>query len=274
MRINKDQYAVIGNPIAHSKSPFIHDLYAQQTEQNMQYTALRFELDDFKKQLLAFFANGGLGANVTVPFKEDAWAACDTLSAGASLAGAVNTLSYIDGKIVGDNTDGLGLVADLINNQSFSFANKKILILGAGGAVRGVLKPIIDQQPLSITVANRTVAKAEALAQVFINHFNIDVCQFSDLVDQYDLIINGTSSSLSNQKLPLAASIVGSDTVLYDMMYAKDVTAFNDWGLSLGALKAVDGLGMLVGQAAESFYIWRGVRPQTHSVINAVRESL
>jgi len=274
MRLIKDQYAVIGNPIAHSKSPFIHSLYAQQTKQCMQYDALRFELDNFKQQLLAYFENGGLGANVTVPFKEDAWAACDTLSERASLAGAVNTLSYEKGSIKGDNTDGVGLVTDLINNHDFSFANKKILILGAGGAVRGILKPLIDEQPLSITIANRTLAKANVLVELFSDYFYITACELSELSDQYDLIINGTSSSLSNERLPVSDVIVGKHTILYDMMYAKDLTQFNRWGLDLGAHKTIDGLGMLVCQAAESFYIWRGVRPETSSVINLVRDDL
>ena len=274
MSLIKDQYAVIGNPIAHSKSPFIHSLYAKQTKQCMQYEALCFELDNFKQQLLAYFESGGLGANVTVPFKEAAWAACDTLSERASLAGAVNTLSYEKGSIKGDNTDGLGLVTDLINNHDFSFANKRILILGAGGAVRGVLKPLIDQQPLSITVANRTLAKANVLVELFSDYFNITACQLSELSEQYDLVINGTSSSLSNERLPVSDVIVGQHTVLYDMMYAKALTQFNRWGLDLGAHKAIDGLGMLVGQAAESFYIWRGIRPETSSVINLVRDDL
>jgi len=208
---------------------------------------------------------------VTVPFKEDAWNLATKLSTRALLAGAVNTLSFKDGEIFGDNTDGIGLVRDLKNNHGFDFAGKKVLLLGAGGAVRGVLGPIIQENPASLTIANRTLSKAEQLKQIFVSDFAISSCKYCDLDSSYDLIINGTSASLNNELPPIPEVVVGSSTVLYDMMYSQQTTTFNHWGQNLNAGSTIDGLGMLVEQAAEAFYIWRGVRPVTDDVFTKLR---
>ncbi len=269
-----DKYAVVGNPIAHSKSPSIHRLFAEQTEQKLVYTAECFPLDSFACSVKEFISASGLGMNVTVPFKQQAWQLSDQLSLSAQLAGAVNTLSFKDGIIFGDNTDGTGLVNDLSKNLNFNLKNKKVLIVGAGGAVRGVLQPLIAQQPASITIVNRTASKAQQLAGIFKELFDIEVLSFQELVSSYDLVINGTSASLSNQLPPLPACIIESNTWLYDMMYGKSVTVFNQWGLKNGAAQVSDGLGMLVEQAAQSFKIWRGVTPETESVILKLRAEL
>ncbi|EPJ47408.1 MAG: aroE [Osedax symbiont Rs1] len=266
-----DKYAVAGNPIAHSKSPSIHRLFAEQTGQKLVYSAECFPLDAFASSVADFIRTSGLGMNVTVPFKLQAWQLSDQLSLAAELAGAVNTLSFKDGVIFGDNTDGIGLVNDLSKNLKFNLQGKKVLIVGAGGAVRGVLQPIIAQRPSSITIVNRTVSKAWQLAEIFKELFDIKVLSFEELDSAYDLVINGTSASLSNQLPPLPACTIQPSTWLYDMMYGKGVTVFNQWGLENGAAQASDGLGMLVEQAAQSFKIWRGVSPNTKQVISKLR---
>jgi shikimate dehydrogenase len=271
---HNDKYLVVGNPIKHSKSPAIHSMFANQTNQHISYKAACFPLNAFEDSVRDFIRASGMGMNVTVPFKQQAWEISDHLSDEASLAGAVNTLSFKNGKIYGDNTDGIGLVNDLVNNQGFSFKDKKILIIGAGGAVRGVLQPIISQGPLSITIANRTLSKAEDLANIFCKLFKIQVLSYQDINDSYDLIINGTSASLSKQLPPLPVSAINSNTRLYDMMYGVDVTVFNKWGLENGASQVSDGLGMLIEQAAQSFKIWRDVTPVTSNAIVKFRSML
>lgn len=269
-----DKYAVFGNPIAHSKSPLIHAMFAEQLGIALDYDKRHIELGEFKQSVVGFFEQGGKGLNVTVPFKEEAFRLCDVLSPSAKLAGAVNTLSYTDQQIVGHNTDGLGLVADLRLRCGFDFVGKDILVLGAGGAVRGILGPVIEQQPKSITVANRTIEKAEKLQAIFADEFSIKTSEFGHLKHSYDLIVNGTSASLNNNLPPLIDQLVHPETVAYDMMYGADVTVFNQWADSLGALATYDGLGMLVGQAAEAFAIWRGVMPDTSEVISRIRQGL
>ncbi|TBR43931.1 shikimate dehydrogenase [Marinomonas agarivorans] len=268
-----DQYVVVGNPIAHSKSPAIHAHFAEQTRQDMQYDLLLGDLETFESQIQAFFAGGGKGCNVTVPFKERAYQLCSTLSKRAQIAGAVNTLlQNQNGDIYGDNTDGVGMVRDITVNHQQSIKNKSVLILGAGGAVRGVLEPIVAEQPQAIVIANRTVSKAETLA----NLVSSDVCSassFTDLQGSFDIIINGTSASLSGELPPIPTTVVHTNTWCYDMMYAKDKTVFLQWADSLGA-KGADGLGMLVEQAAESFTQWRSVRPKTDGLIKVLRSKL
>ncbi|TDO97363.1 shikimate dehydrogenase [Marinomonas balearica] len=265
-----DQYVVVGNPIAHSKSPAIHATFAKQTGQDMNYSTLLGEDAQFENQVRCFFSEGGKGMNVTVPFKERAYALCDVLSPRAKLAGAVNTLMLgKNGKVYGDNTDGAGMVRDIVHVLGQSLEGKRILIVGAGGAVRGVLDPVLAQNPLSVTVANRTVSKAETLAEAF----GCQASSFEALEGTFDVIINGSSASLSGQLPPLKDELVGAHTWCYDMMYGKEPTVFLKWAQTLGA-KGADGLGMLVGQAAEAFFVWRHVRPEQAPVIEQLRREM
>jgi shikimate dehydrogenase len=270
-----DQYAVVGNPISHSLSPQIHTLFAEETEQDMSYRALQLEPDKFDEQIRKLQSAGFKGLNVTVPFKQDAWDIADVMSPRAKDAGAVNTLILQpDGRIAGDNTDGIGLIRDLIVNHQVLIEHRKILILGAGGAVRGALGPILAKKPDLLTIANRTLEKAQKLADDFYHVWDIHPSTYEELGRQtYDLVINGTSAGLSGEVPPIPDTILGANSVCYDMMYnASQNTAFVQWALDRGALRAFDGLGMLVEQAAESFFIWRGKRPQTAPVIQALRQ--
>jgi shikimate dehydrogenase len=271
-----DRYGVFGNPIAHSKSPLIHQLFAEQTGQLLGYEPLLAPLDDFCGFARDFFATGGMGANVTVPFKEQAFRLVDQLSARASRAGAVNTLKRLeDGRLLGDNTDGAGLVRDLLVNAGISLQGRRILLLGAGGAARGVLEPLLAEQPAALVIANRTVEKAEQLAHEFADLGPVVASAYDWLDESVDLIINGTSASLAGELPPLAESLVQpGHTCCYDMMYGAEPTPFNRWATRLGAQPALDGLGMLVEQAAEAFYLWRGVRPQTAPVREHLRQLL
>ncbi len=269
-----DQYAVVGNPIAHSKSPFIHSLFASQTQQSLNYTALLAESDAFDMSVKSFIQNNGKGLNVTVPFKLDAWQLVNERSKRAELAGAVNTIIVKEsGLLIGENTDGIGLVNDLKNNLDFQLKEKKVLVLGAGGAVRGVLGPMLDENPKSITVANRTVSKAVELEKTFSYSGNVvKGVGFDQLEGEtFDLVINGTAASLSGNLPPISASAVNG-ACCYDMMYAKIDTVFMAWAKENNAKQVWDGLGMLVEQAAESFFLWRGVRPETAVVIQKVRD--
>jgi shikimate dehydrogenase len=269
-----DRYAVVGNPIAHSRSPDIHRRFAEQTGQGIEYRKILVELGHFAERVNAFIAEGGRGLNVTLPFKEDAWAYATQLSERAEKAGAVNTLILRqDGGCRGDNTDGFGLVRDLTVNHGLQLAQSRILLLGAGGAARGVLAPLLEQTPAGLIIANRTAGKALALAADFAGLGNIEGGGFDACADQdFDLIINATSLSLEQSVPPLPATALRRDGVVYDMFYANQPTAFVQWGLAHGASRALDGLGMLVEQAAESFYLWRGVRPDTRPVIEALRK--
>lgn len=269
----KNHYAVIGNPIAHSVSPQIHTLFARQTQRNIDYTRLLADVDNFNGALDSFIKSGAKGANVTVPFKLDAFARCDKLSRRAQFAGAVNTLSFgaEDKLILGDNTDGIGLVRDITHNYDVALGQKNILILGAGGAVRGILQPFFEEKPAHIFIANRTPEKAKALADEFSELGDISAGGFESIPQiPFDIIINGTAASLSGDTPPIDQAIV-RNRFCYDMVYGKAPTAFLQWATEAGARQAVDGLGMLVEQAAESFLIWEGVRPDTQPVINALR---
>ena len=269
-----DLYAVMGNPINHSKSPQIHSAFAEQTQQDLIYTAILVPLEKFNDEANNFFRTGR-GLNVTVPFKEDAWQYADTYSSRALRAGAVNTLiKKDDGSIHADNTDGIGMVRDIVINNYCSIAGKRVLVLGAGGAVRGILEPVLEEKPLEVVVANRTVSKAQTLAADFSDLGAITGCGYEQIEGQFDLVINGTSASLSGELPPIPETAIHLETTCYDMMYGAEPTVFNQWAQNLNAATTIDGLGMLVEQAAESFNIWRGVRPDSTPVINSIRKSL
>jgi len=272
----KQRYGVMGNPIGHSKSPMIHALFAEQTGQKLSYEAILVEVGTFGSAVASFRTEGGKGLNVTVPFKRDAWKLVDERSPCAELAGAVNTIVLReDGSLFGDNTDGTGLVRDIRDNLGISLAGKRILILGAGGAVRGVLGPIMEQGPASVVIANRTPARAQELADAFEEFGAIDGCSFDELDgSSFDIVVNGTSASLKGEVPPLPDALLAKGALCYDMMYGAEPTSFMVWADDHNSAHISDGLGMLVEQAAESFLIWRGVKPQTAPVIKAVRESL
>ena len=262
-----DRYAVFGNPVAHSKSPRIHALFAAQTGQSLTYEALLAPLDGFSGVMHDFVTAGGKGANVTVPFKEEAFRLAATLTPRAQAAGAVNTLSFADNEIRGDNTDGTGLVRDILHNLGVALAGRRLLLLGAGGAARGVILPLLEQQPATLFIANRTADKAQALAA----HFKIAGGGYADLGEkQFDLVINATSAGLSDSALPLPASCFAPQALAYEMLYGRD-TAFLQEARAAGA-RVADGLGMLVEQAAEAFLVWRGVRPDTAPILAALRD--
>jgi shikimate dehydrogenase len=268
-----DRYGVFGNPISHSKSPLIHRLFAEQTGEQLSYAALLAPVDDFPGFARAFFAGGGMGANVTLPFKEQAVVLADQLSERAFRAGAVNTLKkQDDGSLLGDNTDGAGLLRDLTLNAGLELCGQRILLLGAGGAARGVLQPLLGAAPQSLVIANRTVEKAEQLAREFADLGPVLASGYDWIDAPVDLIINATSASLAGELPPLAASLIRpGHTRCYDMMYGREITPFNRWAVAHGALQVMDGLGMLVEQAAEAFFLWRGLRPQTAPVLQQLR---
>lgn len=265
-----DRYAVLGQPIAHSKSPRIHQLFAEQTGECLQYSAIEVPAEQFTEVVTSFFANGGKGLNCTVPLKELAWAYSEHKTERAQLAKAVNTLALQqDGSILADNTDGIGLVTDLKHNHGIALAGRRILILGAGGASRGIISPLLAEAPEQIVIANRTLAKAQQLATEFTGKGRVSACSYSDLNGQsFDLIINATSSSLTDELPPLAEGLLANQGSCYDLAYSNKATIFVRWGLEHKALKSLDGLGMLVEQAAEAFTIWRGIRPKTAPIID------
>jgi shikimate dehydrogenase len=269
-----DQYGVMGNPISHSLSPIIHAEFARQTGEQIRYEAFLIEPGRFHQAVAAFQTAGGKGLNVTVPFKQDAWRLADVRSPQAQLAGAVNTLWFADGAIHGDTTDGIGLVRDYQDNQGGRIAERRVLILGAGGAVRGVVGAILSEAPRSLLIANRTPAKALEIAELFGDQ-RMAACSYEALRGrQFDWVINGTSASLQGELLPLPDDLLSPTADCYDMMYSATPTPFVRWGRAHGAARALDGLGMLVEQAAESFRIWRGVRPLTQPVINLLRRDM
>lgn len=267
-----DQYAVVGHPVSHSKSPWIHAAFARQTGQSLHYSAIDIEPDQFNQHVDQLRRQGFRGLNVTVPYKEDACTYVETLDAQAERAGAVNTIAFeAGGRSVGYNTDGIGLVQDLLVNQSAQIHQRRVLLLGAGGAARGVVEPLLRENPELLVIANRTVSKAEQLVQLFADFGSVRASGL-DLDEPFHLIINATSASLTNQSLDLSENLVAPDAWAYDMMYGKDDTPFARWARQSGAVQVVDGLGMLVEQAAEAFYIWRGVRPDTAPVLAQLRQ--
>ena len=278
-----DQYAVFGNPIEHSKSPQIHGAFASQTDQTMNYSRLCVPIGQFTSAANQFFADGGRGLNVTLPFKIDAYHYAKKLTERARQAGAVNTLIVKDQIIIGDNTDGVGLLTDM-SRLGWQINGSRILVMGAGGAVRGILAPLLNQRPSQLIIVNRNRSKAQQLVQLFSTLENGGVCDcysYEELQETlsgsdkkkpvFDIIINGTSASLNNDLPPISNDIIHSDSHCYDMMYGAELTAFLQWAQRQGASALSDGLGMLVCQAAESFYQWRGIRPDVKPVIEQLR---
>ena len=272
-----DRYAVIGNPIAHSKSPQIHLAFARQTGQDIEYTSLLAPADGFRVTVESFRAAGGRGVNVTLPFKLEAFDLADEVSQRAKDAQAANFLDFANGRVLADNTDGAGLARDITGNLGFSIAGRRALLMGAGGAARGVLLPLLAQQPAILTIANRTVEKALRLAEAFRYHPSaassvLSGLRYDELQGRhFDLVINATSSSLQGELPPMPAGLFAEGALAYDMMYGKGLTPFLGFAKSQGAAQLADGLGMLVEQAAESFYLWRGVQPETRAVIELLR---
>lgn len=270
-----DRYCVIGNPVAHSRSPAIHARFAAQCHQDLSYEAILVPLDGFAAAVGDFAAAGGKGANVTLPFKEEAFGLCSRRSARAERAGAVNTLAFGRNEIFGDNTDGAGLVRDIEVNLGFPLAGRRVLLLGAGGAARGVIAPLLERQPAGLSVANRSGDKAETLAGQFSDLATVNAGNFAKTASRtFDVVINATSASLSGATLPLPAGIFASGSLAYDMMYGKGETPFLALAREQGAARLADGLGMLVEQAAEAFFVWRGVRPDSAQVLAELREQL
>jgi shikimate dehydrogenase len=271
-----DQYAVMGNPINHSKSPQIHTAFAQETGQHIIYSAIHVDVGGFSQAVSHFQGHGGKGLNVTVPFKLDAWKLADSLSERAKRAGAVNTLVLgKDGYIEGDNTDGLGLVNDIVEHLKWPIAQQRVLILGAGGAARGVLGPLLEKHPAQLFIANRTASKAVELADLFADMATVEAGGYDSLNGrQFDLVINATAASLQGEVPPLPDDLLSPEGCCYDMMYGNKPTAFMQWAQQHGVRHISDGLGMLVGQAAESFRIWRGVKPSVAPVIKTIRNSI
>jgi shikimate dehydrogenase len=265
----------MGNPIAHSKSPRIHALFAEQTAQSISYDAILVASDRFAEAVSDFLAAGGRGLNITVPFKREAYQLADQLSGRAQRAGAVNTLMVCgNGRLFGDNTDGVGLIRDLTGNLDMDLAGQSILMLGAGGAARGVLAPLLEQRPDRLVIANRTVERATELSELFADLGNLEGCGFDALRGKrFDLIINATAAGLLERVPDLPDGLIGPASRCYDMMYGSEPTAFMRYADARGAASVHDGLGMLVEQAAESFRLWRGVFPQTRPVIDLLRRT-
>ena len=271
-----DRYCVFGNPIAHSKSPEIHAAFAAQTGQNLQYERRLAPLDGFADAVRGFIAEGGKGANVTVPFKLEAVKVAQALTIRARAAGAVNTLHFTGDGIIGDNTDGAGLVADIVNNAGVSITGKRVLLLGAGGAARGVVLPVLEHRPAQLVIANRTVATAEALVEQFAalgGEGVVSACGFAQIDGAFDIVINATAASLNAEVPPVSPSVFAPGALALDMMYGASPTVFLQFAGQHGA-QLRDGLGMLVEQAAEAFSVWRGVQPATGEVLQKLRAQL
>jgi shikimate dehydrogenase len=269
-----DKYAVIGHPISHSKSPLIHSAFARQTEQDLEYSAIEVPLDALESSLQQLRDILKLkGINITVPFKEQVWQLVDTKTERAERAGAINTLLFnADGTMLGDNTDGIGLCRDLVDNHAVELKGKRLLLLGAGGAARGVIEPLLSYQPEELFIANRTASKAIALAELFNDLGNINGGGFDDITLKFDVVINATAASLQGEVPPLPEDLLANNAACYDMMYSDNDTAFISWAKQHGAGKTIDGLGMLVEQAAEAFQLWRGVMPDTQPVLSQLRK--
>ena len=264
-----DRYGVMGYPVSHSRSPVIHRLFALQTGQNIQYELLQVSPEKLETAVRQFQRTGGKGLNITVPHKSEVTRLVDQMSERAATAGAVNTLTFKGGEIYGDNTDGIGLLRDLAVNLGITLEGSNILILGAGGATRGIVGPLLEMQPALLRIANRTLGKAEALADHFSHSGPVTACRFNavPVSEPYDLIINATSAGLKGEAPPYPAAAVSDSTFCYDLSYGLKPTPFSVWAREAGARQSVMGWGMLVEQAAESFNLWRGVRPETGPVL-------
>lgn len=273
---NPDRYAVIGHPVGHSRSPFIHTRFAQQTGHHLVYTTIDAAPDDFEAAVRAFFADAGKGLNVTVPHKEAAARLADELTPRAQRARAVNTLALRPGGgLLGDNTDGAGLARDLLNNHRVTIAGRRLLLLGAGGAARGVLAPLLGLKPSELTIVNRNVVRAKELVDQFGDMGHLRAIGYDQLGGEpFDLVINATAASLAGDLPPLPPGIVSARSICYDMAYGRDDTPFVRWAHERGVARAMMGLGMLVEQAAESYFLWHGVRPDTASVLSALTAEL
>lgn len=267
-----DRYAVVGYPVKHSRSPFIHAMFAKQTGQNISYQMMEVTPQHLDMEVKKFFEEGGKGLNITVPHKQAVRHSTQFQTPRAEFAGAVNTIVLMqDGSLLGDNTDGVGLLNDLTHNLNVQLRDTRILLLGAGGAARGVIAPLLQQAPTELVVANRNVERADQLVEEFMTLGPISSTSFADIEPvPFDFVINATSASLQGEMPVLPAGIIGDHTLCYDMAYAKDDTVFTRWARQHGAARAVLGWGMLVEQAAESFFLWRGVRPDTKPVLEAL----
>jgi shikimate dehydrogenase len=264
-----DRYGLVGHPIEHSRSPLIHTVFARQTAQHLTYELLDCEPNGFETAVRGFGAAGGKGLNVTVPHKEAAFALCDEKSDAALAAGAVNTISIDGGRLRGDNTDGSGFIRDVTANQRYDLSGRTVLVLGAGGAARGIVGPLLAEKPAEVVIANRSQERADQLVAQFGGDGTLRACAFAELdkLPPFDLLVNATSAGLKGEAPPFPASLVGAESFCYDLVYSSSDTPFVTWGKSHGARRAVQGWGMLVEQAAESFFIWRGVRPDTKPLL-------
>jgi shikimate dehydrogenase len=262
-----DRYGVMGFPVSHSRSPIIHRLFALQTGQDLQYELLQVAPDKLESSIRQFQSTGGKGLNITLPHKTEVLRLVDDMSERARSAGAINTLSFDDDGIHGDNTDGIGLMRDLTTNLGLQLGGANILVLGAGGATRGILETLLDAKPVAITIANRTLSRASDLVDRFSTAGPVNACRFDEVSDSYDLVINATSAGVKGETPPYPEAAIGQQTWCYDMSYGLTPTPFCEWAVSQRAAKSIMGWGMLVEQAAESFYIWRGVRPDTIAVL-------
>lgn len=273
-----DRYAVIGNPVEHSQSPFIHACFAEQTGEQLSYERLLSPLDGFDVVVREFAGSGAKGCNITVPFKFEAYALAATHSARARLAGAANLLRFDAQGWLADNTDGIGLVRDIQDNQGVALRDKRVLMLGAGGAAAGALGPLLEARPAELVLANRTLAKAKALLA---SHGDwaaqhgvpLHARELDDCGEQFDVLINATASSIAGAEVPVSSAVLAPGALALDMMYGAKAQGFLVWASSHGAI-ARDGLGMLVEQAAEAFFVWRGVRPHTSEVLTTLRQRL
>ena len=268
-------YAVLGNPIQHSKSPQIHTLFSEQTGIALEYQAIEVPINEFASYVKLFSSQGGKGLNITVPFKEDAYSLCTTLTDRAEISGSVNTLRFDDDmNICGDTTDGQGLLNDLVANHNIRLEDKSILILGAGGTVKSILERLLEQKTKEIVIVNRTISRAKDLEKKFSKKNCVRAYSYNDLPNHsFDIIINGTSLSLSAEIPPISKTNINENTFCYDLMYSDKETVFTRWAIKNGALKATDGLGMLVEQAAEAFMFWHGTKPDTMPIIKVLRDS-
>ena len=273
-----DLYAVIGNPISQSKSPIIHMGFAEQTGQDINYIRIEAPLDGFAARVDAFRAEGGRGLNITAPFKLDAFAYATQSLPRARLAGAVNAMSFTEDGAIADNFDGIGLVRDIQANLGFALRGRRVLLLGAGGAARGAMLPILEETPAELVILNRTAAKAVALAAEFASHGTIVAAGYDDFdqvaAGSYDIVLNATSASLRGELPPIGADVFTRDTLAYELAYGKGLTPFLHFAKDAGSTHLADGVGMLVEQAAESFFIWHGLRPDTAPVLAALKVEL
>jgi shikimate dehydrogenase len=269
-----DRYAVVGHPIEHSRSPVIHQLFAKQTEQNIVYQLIDAIPDELETAIRGFAAAGGKGMNVTVPHKQAAYELCNELGPEAKKARAVNTISFpAEGRIRGDNTDGIGFMRDLTETLEEPVEGRRVLVLGAGGAARGILQPLIEASPAALILANRTIERAQTMITEIDATESLSASTFEALNDEpaFDIVVNATSAGLRGEEPPFPSACVGPDTLCYDLAYSLKDTPFVVWSRANGAREAVQGWGMLVEQAAESFFIWRGVRPDTAPILEHMR---